>query len=159
MATWKFDGLDKYVAKLNTLSNNSEFIIKRSVYDGAGYTIGEVQKALKALPVDDSAYNPSGMKFSISKIQKRGLIRHSGISSMDNESGFINVKIGADDYNELASNRWPKGQPNIMVARSLERGTSWMKKNPVYSKASRKAKRGAEEAMQKTLEFYINTIF
>ena len=58
----------------------------------------------------------------------------------------LNVKLGMDGYNA-------KGQPNSMILRSIEAGTSWGRPaNPVVKKAVSKTRRQAEQAMVKAFE-------
>lgn len=59
-----------------------------------------------------------------------------GISSMqDDGTGYLHVKIGFDGYNDIVTQRWPRGQPNQMVARAVESGTTWMQKNDFVRRA------------------------
>ena len=75
----------------------------------------------------------------------------------DND-GMYNVKIGFDGYNNIRSKRWPQGQPNQMVARAIESGTSWMSKNRFVGKAVSRVKKQTLAAMQKRAESEINKI-
>ena len=70
---------------------------------------------------------------------------------MRNDGGFRNVKIGFDGYNYVKTKTWPKGQPNAMVARSIESGTSWMSKQPFMRKAESSSKSRCEQAMADTI--------
>ena len=90
--------------------------------------------------------------------QKKGLEDSFGIAPIRNDNGFVNVKLGFDGYNGLKTKRWPNGQPNQMIARSVERGTSWMKANPFMKRALRKARKQAQEAMASRLQSEIQKI-
>ena len=82
-----------------------------------------------------------------------------GITSMDKDAeGMYNVKIGFDGYNGIKTKRWPNGQPNQMVARAIESGTTWMRKNRFVSKAVSKTKKQALAAMQRRAETEIKKI-
>lgn len=67
---------------------------------------------------------------------------------MRDDDGYYNVKIGFDGYNSIRTKRWPKGQPNAMVARSVIRGTSFMAANNFMASAVRKARARALERMR-----------
>ena len=82
-----------------------------------------------------------------------------GIASMqDDGTGYLNVKIGFDGYNDIVTQRWPRGQPNQMVARSVESGTTWMKKNGFVRKAVASSRKRAVEFMKRTVDKAIETI-
>lgn len=70
---------------------------------------------------------------------------------------MYNVKIGFDGYNNIRSKRWPQGQPNQMVARAIESGTSWMSKT-VCRQGGEPGEKQALAAMQKRAESEINKI-
>ena len=82
--------------------------------------------------------------------QKKGLWESLGVTPLsDDGKGFLNVKVGFDGYNRMNTKRWPKGQPNQMIARSIERGTSFMKANPFVKRAVAQTQKRAKEAMSK----------
>lgn len=150
MAIIKFTGIDEYVRKLENLASYTDKLIGEAVYKGADVVANETKQALQSLPVDNSTNKAT--RTSINQIQKNGLIESFGIAKMRNDNGFLNVKTGFDGYNKLISNSYPTGQPNIMIARALESGTSFMPKNRVISRATNRAKKACEEAMKKSIE-------
>lgn len=150
MAIIKFTGIDEYVRKLENLASYTDKLIGEAVYKGADVVANETKQALQSLPVDNSTNKAT--RTSINQIQKNGLIESFGIAKMRNDNGFLNVKTGFDGYNKLISNSYPTGQPNIMIARALESGTSFMPKNRVISRATSRAKKACEEAMKKSIE-------
>lgn len=82
-----------------------------------------------------------------------------GIASLqDDGTGYLNVKIGFDGYNDIVTQRWPRGQPNQMVARAVESGTTWMQKNDFVRRAVRASRKRAIEAMKKTVDKGIKKI-
>lgn len=156
MATIKFKGLDEYVRKLESLSSYTDVLIGEAVYEGAEIVANETKDALQSLQVDNRQRVPQ--RTSINQKQKNGLIESFGIAKLRKDNNFFNVKTGFDGYNDIVTDRWPLGQPNVMIARSLESGTSFMPKNPIISRATRRAKKKCEEAMQKSIERNIKKI-
>lgn len=156
MANIKFKNLDKYVSQLEHLSSFTELLIGEAVYDGAEIVADATKTALNGLPVDNRRKVP--MRKSINQKQKNALIESFGIAKLQRDKNFYNVKTGFDGYNTIVTDRWPLGQPNVMIARSLESGTSFMPKNPIISKATRNAKKRCEEAMQNSLTKNINKL-
>lgn len=151
MADIKFKNLDKYVAQIEKLNFYADTYIKDAVYAGGNVVADATKEALIALNPDNS---PSTVEHrrTINAKQKAGLIESFGLAPVRNDKGFINVKTGFDGYNEVITKRWPLGQPNAMIARAMESGTSFMDKNPIIRKATNRAKKPCEEAMRLSFE-------
>lgn len=154
MAKFQFEGVDKLIAEYNKIYKNTEEMIGKAIYQGAAVVFKSVQQAVENINTDDShefgtSVNP---KTGPTTIQKEGLKHSLGIAKMRNDNGFYNVKIGFDGYNYVETKTWPKGQPNAMVARSIESGTSWMEKQPFMRKAESSAKGRCEQAMANTID-------
>ncbi len=138
------NGLDEYMRELEKVADTSAYIGK-AVYDGAAVVNKAVESALQSLPTDDS-YRASGSSRSgIRSIEKQGLINSYGIAKMQDDNGYLNVKLGFDGYNKL-------GKPNAMVARTVISGTSFLKKNDFMGNAARSSKAAAEEAMRMRID-------
>ena len=158
MATMKFQGLDQYVVVLERLTNNAGEYIGKTLYVGAGVVADAIKQEVMALPADDRPYSKDIIKNGPTSVQKKGLVDSFGITKVRVKGGTYDEKLGFDGYNNIRSKRWPKGQPNVMVARSIESGTSWMKKNPFIAKAVRASKVQAEIAMEKELDKQIELL-
>ena len=151
MATWDFVKVDEFVVRLKHLEKNTDEIIGRALYEGAKVVADGIKDALVRLPADDSPYGKH-WRTSINSVQKKGLIDGFGIAPEQKRDGFINVKLGFDGYNEMHTKDRPNGQPNPMIARSLESGTSFMPKNPIISQTTKSLKKECERTMQEVLD-------
>ena len=153
----KFDigrGIDDYIAQLGNLADTSKDAVGRAVYEGAKVVADAIKKEIGAIPVDDHppiVANGNRIGTLTSK-QKQGLVDGFGIAKMKDEGGYKNVKIGFAGYNTEVTKKYPNGQPNAMIARSVNSGTSFRKKNPFVDKTTRSVKSQAEEAMRKTVD-------
>lgn len=143
-------GIEKYLAEIRALQADAEEYLGRAIYEGAELAADEIKEALKQLPVDNRG--KVAQRRSINQIQKDGLIEGYGITPMRDESGRLNVKIGFDGYNNFLTFKFPYGQPNVMIARSLESGTSFMPKNRVISRTANRVKNDVIDRMQKSLD-------
>lgn len=158
MGTFKFKGVDKLIGQFNKLADNSEAMIGKAIYNGAAVTMAEVTRGIDKIKTDDR-YVPEGeMKTGPSTYQKIGLQRSVGISKMRKDGDFYNVKIGFDGYNGMKTKAWPQGQPNSMIARSVESGTSFMQKQAFMRNSERRAKKKCEAAMAETIDKEIQRI-
>lgn len=152
MATYKVGkGLDDYIAQLGNLAYSARDDCGAAIYEGAKIVADEIHGAIQSAPLG----SPKDGK--LLEVQRRGLLDGLGIAAMRMDGGYLNVKIGMDGYNALRTKKFPKGQPNALIARALESGTSWSPANPIISRATRSAKAKAEEKMRLVIDERIRT--
>lgn len=163
MATIEMKGIDEYLIKLSRLEKASkEEICGKAIYEGAKIVADSIKANIQALPTDDS-FGPSlpgepPLK-GPTQIQKQGLLESFGITTMqDDGTGFLNVKLGFDGYNAKKTKKWPNGQPNQMIARSVQSGTSFMKKHEFVKKAVASSRKKSVDAMGKSAQKSIEEI-
>lgn len=159
MAKIEFKGIDEYAEKLGILWKESEGMIERAVYAGADVVADEIKKGLQALPVEEGFGTPEHPLNGVGRGQKADLIDGFGLAPMQNDDGYINTKAGFDGYGSIQTKAYPNGQPNALLMRSVESGTSFRKKHPVIRNAVNRAKERSQEAMQKTIEKEIDSWF
>lgn len=152
MAKLKFKGIDEYVAQLQKLENLSNESIGRAVYAGAAVVADAVKDAIRALPTDERTVKDGDMLQGISRLQKAGLIDGFGIAPLRNENGYMHVKLGFDGYNSVKTKSYPQGQPNSVIARSVNSGTSFRQKIPFMDQAVRNNKDKCEQTMQEAFD-------
>ena len=126
MAKWTMYGLNEYAAYLQRIEKNTREIIGAGVYAMADVVADEIRKGIGTLPEKTG-------------VTKKGLEEGFGISSMRNDNGFLNVKLGFDGYNQ-------NGVPNALMARVFESGTSKVQKHPFVRQA---VNRSQKEALAK----------
>lgn len=144
---------------LSRLEESTDEMIGKAVYAGAGIVADAIKANIKALPVvrgygTDANPLPGGVTAS----QKAGLINGMGISRMQDDAGYLNVKIGFDGYNATKTEKYPQGQPNRLVARGVESGTSWKKKKPFIRPAVNSSRNRAEAEMARILDEEIKKV-
>lgn len=153
MARIEMKGLDEYTKALSRLEMGVKVkVIGPAVYAGADIVADAIRAGIEALPEDGGIGTPQDPLKGPNELQKDGLLASFGISRMQDRDGVENVKLGFDGYNSIRTRRWPQGQPNAMVARSVERGTSFMLANPFLKKAVALARKAALEVMRKTVD-------
>lgn len=159
---FEFQGLEEYLEKLRGLVDTDEVqnTVGEALYAGAGVVADAIKAEIDNIPVRDAKLygTPEHQLKGLTESQKRGLQDGFGISKMRDDSGYVNVKIGFDGYNSTTTKLWPSGQPNSMVARSLESGTSWLKKNPFITRAVRSSTATAEAKIGEVVENKINEL-
>lgn len=149
MATFKIgNGIDRYITQLEELATSSEGDIKQAVYVGAGIVTNAVRKNIQSLPVRSGGFYEQGhMATGITSAQKSGLLEGLGIAPFRDDRGYIHVKVGMDGYNRTRTEKYPMGQPNALIARSVEAGTYWLRAHPFVDPAVRATRAQAEAAM------------
>lgn len=147
MATFQFKGVDELISQYKTLGDNARDCIGKAIYNGADVVADAIRAEINGLKVT----NQHG-KGDLTSTQKKGLIDSFGIAKMQDDNGYFNVKLGFDGYNNQKTKKYPNGQPNAVIARSINSGTSFRKKNPFVDKATKANKAKCEEVMSKTVD-------
>ena len=153
MATLKLQGLEEYERKISKLGRETEKICGEAIYAGAAIAADEIRKGIEALPVIrgyGTADTP--LPGGVTSAQKQGLLDGLGITPLSEKDGFYNVKIGFDGYNRTKTKAHPQGQPNQLVARGVESGTSWKQKKPFVRPAVNNCKKSVEAKMAETID-------
>lgn len=148
MASIEITGFKEYFDLLNTTESQVRTMCGRAIHPGAKIVANEAKKQLRNIPVDSTETHKK-RQHHISQQQKNGLIESMGIAKMRRTGDGWDVKLGFDGYNDVITSKWPKGQPNAMIARSLNKGTSFIKPYPFMDKAIRISEKQCIEAMEK----------
>lgn len=146
-------GLDDVVSSLSRAGANTDKLCKKALYEGAKIVADEVRKGVQGIPVvdgygTDSDPLPGGAK----AIQKAGLMHSLGIATFRDNGGNIDTSVGFDGYNSLRTKKYPGGQPNRLIARSIESGTSFQMKHPFVRPAISRSRKTAEAKMEEILK-------
>ena len=159
MAKITFPGLNDYELMISKLSKGVDDIAGKAIYAGAGIVADAIKENIKDLPiVRGYGTEKDPLPGGVTAPQKAGLIDGLGISPMQSDAGYLNVKIGFDGYNATKTEKYPQGQPNQLVARGVESGTSWKKKSPFIRPAINASKSRAEAEMARILDQEIEKI-
>ena len=159
--TWRMTGMEDYVTYVERLAENSEEILGEAVYEMAKVVADRVRANLEALPTVTNAANIAMYKHGRSKlsdVEKKGLLDGFGISTAQNDNGYFNVKLGFEGYNGVKTKKYPNGQPNQLIARSLEFGSSIAQKHPFVRPAINASRKRAEAKMAEVLDEEIGKI-
>ena len=160
MAKMTLQGFEEYELKISRLAAAAkDYVIKKTVYEGADVVADAVKASIMSLPVihgwgTENHPLPGG----VTATQKEGLISGFGISPMRDDGGYVNVKLGFDGYNAQETEKYPTGQPNQLVARGTESGTSWKRPHPFVRPAVQKSKAAAIAKMKQTCDAAIAEI-
>ena len=161
MANLKMQGMSEYIEKLEKCGGKESLgMVKHAVYVGAGVIVKAVDKAIDTIPTNKHAYiRGNAQIIGLSAHQKQGLHEGLGLAQMQDQNGYVNTKLGFDGYNDEYDNGYfSVNQPNIVIARSVESGTSRRPATHFIAKAVRAAKAQCEAEMAKDVDQYLNRI-
>ena len=156
MAKFTWNGMEEYERKLSQLGARSGEVARKAVYAAAELVAGEIRAGIRGLRTTTATqaiinYH-RGQPSYITEDQKEGLEESFGVARFRDDQGFINTKLGFDGYNRVVTKAWPKGQPNALIARSCERGSTAMIRQPFISRAVTRAKKQAETVMEQVFD-------
>lgn len=152
MAKFTFRGMEEYEKKLSQMFEDTHLVGGKAVYKAAGIVADEIRKNIEALP-ERKGFGTQGKPVrGVTKAGKKGLLDGFGISPIEETDGYLHVKLGFDGYNSARTKNYPNGQPNQLVARGVESGTSWLEKTPFVRPAVRKTQKTAVKAMQEIID-------
>lgn len=144
-------GLDDYTNDLKSLNEEAGRYIGQAIYEGAKIVTDQVRKEIDSLPVQNGPVK-RGERRNPTKAEVDGLREGLGIAKKRIDNDFVHVKVGMDGYNSHVTQKYPKGHPNAMVARSIEAGTTYMNRIPFIRRAVNATRAEAEEKMREIIE-------
>ena len=162
MAKWIVGkGLSNYIAYLQSIEAVTDEMIGEAVYDMAKVVADKVRANIEALPAVSNEANIATYREGYSRLsepEKQGLMDGFGVSPLQDDSGYRNVKLDFDGYNSVKTKKYPQGQPNALIARVTESGSSYREKTPFIRPAVNAARKPAEKAGQAKIDEKIKSI-
>lgn len=156
--------VSEYIRNLTTLEDHTDELCKMAVYAGAKVAADAIHKSIDNIPVHNlppgKTYyylkkedEEAGVRLDgITKAQAEGLKKGLGIAVMKYEKKAWNTKVGFDGYNDVKTETYPNGQPNALIARSVESGSTIRNRTPFIAPAVESIQKDAENAMQIAVE-------
>ena len=135
MATITFANLEAYKDQIGEITKAVPKMINSSLHEGAAVLADAVQAEVQGLK-------------QLTPEARQGLHDGLGIAHFWQENGSTVTKIGWTGYNRKRTKRWPRGQPNVMIARTTVRGTSWMRADRFTNRAVKKCRQKAINIME-----------
>lgn len=154
------EGFEDYIEQLITTDKQLDRICGRSLHPGAKIIANVCKEKLQNLRTDDTLFRwNGGFRHGPTTRQKKFLIESMGIAKIRHIGNSYDVKLGFDGYNDIVSERWPAGQPNAMIARSVNSGTSFMEAQPFMNQSITESEAAVIKAIEKQFEYELEKIF
>ena len=156
--TIKTDGLDDLSKMLADLGVKAEEVAARALYDGAGVMADAFTVAAKRIRAEkQQKKNPKGEHTPArwpTPDEKDAVVKAVGIAKFRKNGGEVDTLVGVGGSAGYAMIDGKK-KPVRRIARSINSGTSFMHKQPVFRKAKNVAEKSATAAIvEKANEMY-----
>lgn len=153
--TIKVVGLDNVMNTLAGLNKNAEAVAAESLYEGAGIVADAFANAAKSIRTEPFTYKKK--QRLPSPEEKAAVVGKTGIAQFTKNGSEVNTLVGvsgAAGYADIG------GKPKAvrLIARSINSGTSFMPKQPVFRKAKSASQKTATAAILKKAEDMLNEI-
>lgn len=161
MAKWTMNGMSEYISYLQRIGNVTDEAIGKGVYAMANVVADAVRNNIQALPTVSNEANIATYRKGYSRLsepEKQGLLDGFGVSPMQDDNGYKNVKLGFDGYNSVKTKKYPQGQPNVLIARITESGSSYRKKTSFIRRALNSSRKKALEAGKDTVDAVLENV-
>ena len=143
--TIKTDGLDSLAQMLAEAANKAQDVASGALFDGAGIVADALNAGINSIQTEPFKYAAKGETRLPSPEEKAALDRKIGIARFRKNGGEVDTLIGLQNagYANVAG----KQKAVAVIARSINSGTSFMKRQPVFRKGKNKAQGAAKDAM------------
>lgn len=161
MAKWTMEGMSEYIAYLQSISGVTDEAIGAGVYAMAEVVADKVRDNIQALPTVSNEANIATYRQGYSRLsdlEKQGLLEGFGVTPMQDDGGYKNVKLGFDGYNSIKTKKYPQGQPNVLIARVTESGSSYRQKTPFMRTAVNASRKEALEKGREAVDRVLGDI-
>ncbi len=146
-------GLDEAAKLLEDLGATADDIMAKALYEGLAVMADGLKAEIRALP-EDSGFKriPKDPKRNVvGSHDKEDLISHLGISHFRSETGKIYARISFNGYGQVKTKKFPNGRPVVLIARSINSGSSVRVKHPFIKPAISKHKAAALDKMRQVV--------
>lgn len=144
---------DEEIKKFENIGIELPGACRRAVFDAAKIVADNINHEISGITTLGK-----GSKKGITESERKGLLDGLGVSKIDDKDGRISAAIGFAGYNDDTTDSYPNGKPNLMIARSLDKGTSFREPEHFVSRAVNKSKVAAVQAMNDSIEKNIDKL-
>ena len=155
--TIRTDGLEELTRMLGSLGDKAQDVASGALFQGAGVVAGAFSAATDSIRTERFQYAPEGSTRMPSPEEKAALIRKTGIAKFRKSGSEVNTVVGIGGKSGYAMVAGKKKAVRL-IARSINSGTSFMQKQPVYRKALNACRKDAEAAIVSKAEEMYNEI-
>ena len=151
--TMDVSGMAELSAQLGKLGEKGRKVASQALYEGAGVMADQVSQAVQGIATEPFHYATGGRTRKPSP-EEKALIENAprGVSRFKNTATSVETNVGLRNAGYGTING--KTKPIPLIANAINSGTSFMKKQAFFRKATRQgaAQAALESALQKGLD-------
>ena len=154
-------GIDDLERMLQKLGDQAQDVAAKGLYEGAGVIADAYTRGTKNVQTERFHYlarpDLTGTMRYASPEEKAAITGKSGISAFRKDTDSVETLVGFRDsagYTQVAG----KKKAVVLLVRSINSGTSFMHKQPVWRKEVTKSRKNAQEKIVTTAEKLIDEI-
>ena len=152
-------GIENLEKMLQRLGDKAPDVAAAALYDGADVIADAYTRAAGSIKAKKRQHNePDGQDPSKARYPtpaEKEVLKKIGVSRFHKDADSVNTIVGpADGYVEINGRR----KAIRLIARSVNSGTSFMKKQPVFRQAVSRNRKAAKDKMVSTAEGLISDI-
>ena len=144
-------GLDEAMKRLEELGARTDELMSKALYEGAKVMADGLKDAIRALPEDSGYKRPGELRNVVDPKDKEDMISHMGISKFRTQTGSVYARISFDGYGQVKTKKFQNGRPVVLIARSINSGSSVRMKHPFIKPTVNQYKSAAMDAMRKVV--------
>lgn len=147
-------GAKRVTLALDKLGAQAGRIARGAVYDGARVAADELRRQVLRLPQEHQRFLREGEKLrSLSPTNRESLSAGMGIARFRGTGYSVETAIGFTGYGPMstATKTYPRGTPNALIARSVEKGSVVRERSAFASAAAAQAAPHASAAMRRRI--------
>lgn len=149
----KTNGTDELIKMLSTLGSQAPDIAAQALYEGADVVADAYSKAVDQIRTAKRRHNEPGGRLPTP--EEKESLRATGIARFNKDADGVDTMVGvAEGYTDIHGRK----KAIKLLARSVNSGTSFMKKQPVFRRASTTSRAAAQRAMVEKADELINQI-
>lgn len=147
-------GLDELGKMLAELENEAQAVASEALFEGAGLMADMLNAGVDSIQTAPFQYAAGGEKRKPSPQEKAALERKVGIAAFRKDGSEVDTVVGIahGGYTQISG----KQKAVAVIARSVNSGTSFMEKQPVFRRAMSKGKSAAAAAIIQKAEELLN---
>lgn len=146
-------GTAELVEMLRKLGDDAPDIAAQALYEGAKVVADAYAAGAKSILARERRHSEPGGRYPTP--EEKAAVRHIGVAGFRKDGDSVSTVVGvAEGYAAVKG----KKKAIRLLARSINSGTSFMKKQPVFRKASSRSRSAAQGAMVAKADELINQI-
>ena len=150
----KTNGTDELIKILNMCASEASNIAPQALYEGAKVVADAYKKGAQGIRTAKRSHQEPGGRLP-TREEKEAIVNGIGVARFSKDDDGVDTMVGvAEGYTTVRGRK----KAIKLLARSVNHGTSFMKRQPVFRQASTTSRMSAQRAMVETAEALLDRI-